>query len=297
MEREESLWVVIPVHNRLELTGTCLEALAAQTAGGFRTIVVDDGSTDGTSEMIAKRYPDVVVLRGDGSLWWSGSVNLGIQHALDHGAHAVLLLNDDTMPAPDLVEALNAAGAANPSALVGAVATDAEGVLVYGGEIVDWPTARFNSLLDILPADRLHGTHDVTHLPGRGLRIPAEVFAKVGLFDAKHFPQAIADYDFTQHALRAGHANLVCFDARLVALPEETANVKLRKSPSLAKYYEHLFGVRGAGNLPRYVRYAWRNCPPEHFVPFVALGIFRRVGGYLVQWARYSAADGKGAQA
>jgi GT2 family glycosyltransferase len=280
----ESVWAVIPVHNRRELTRGCLAALDVQTAKGVHIIVVDDGSTDGTAEMIAAEFPSVEVLRGDGNLWWSGSVNLGIERARAQGASAILLLNDDTTPAPDLVERLTDAALGRPGALIGAVATDSSGVLLYGGEVVDWRHARFRSLLDTLPVDEQAGVHDVTHLPGRGLLIPVGVFDEIGLFDAAHFPQAVADYDFTQHALRAGHANLVCFEARLVTFPGETANAKLREAPSLKKYHEHLFGIRGAGNLPRYVRYALRNCPPRYLASFVFLGVTRRVGGYARDW-------------
>lgn len=288
-----SLFVVIPVHNRRALTRACLTALERQTTADFRVIVVDDGSTDGTAEMITDELPSVEVVRGDGSLWWSGSVNMGITEALRQGARAVVLLNDDTVPASDLIEVLAAAATEQPGALIGAVSTDAAGELLYGGEIVDWRHAQFRSLLDSLSPDERHGLHSVSHLPGRGLWIPAEVFGEIGLMDAKHFPQAVADYDFTQHALRAGHPNLVCFEARLIALPGETANVKLRTQPSLAKYWEHLFGIRGAGNLPRYVRYAVRNCPPRYLVQFVVLGVVRRVGGYARDWWLFARSRGE----
>ena len=105
-----TLYVVMPVHNRRALTERCLAALAEQTVRGFGVIVVDDGSTDGTAEMVASHFPEVEVMKRDGSLWWSGSVNLGVKHALSKGACAVLLVNDDTTPAPDFVEALACRG-------------------------------------------------------------------------------------------------------------------------------------------------------------------------------------------
>ena len=48
--------IVIPVHNRRELTRNCLLSLQKQTYKNFSVIIVDDGSTDGTSEMIQKEF-------------------------------------------------------------------------------------------------------------------------------------------------------------------------------------------------------------------------------------------------
>ena len=90
--------VVIPVFNRIQLTTRCLESLLAQTDKGMDIIVIDDGSTDGTSEVIPERFPEVQIIAGDGTLWWSGAVNLGIQQALLSAAPEdyILLVNNDT---------------------------------------------------------------------------------------------------------------------------------------------------------------------------------------------------------
>ena len=69
--------IVIPVHNRREFTRQCLACLAVQTYRNVQTIVVDDGSTDGTDIMISQEFPDVVVMRGDGNLWWTEATNWG----------------------------------------------------------------------------------------------------------------------------------------------------------------------------------------------------------------------------
>jgi len=37
-------------------------------------IVVDDGSSDRTAEEAAKNYPKVIILQGDGNLWWTGAI-------------------------------------------------------------------------------------------------------------------------------------------------------------------------------------------------------------------------------
>ena len=92
------IYVVIAVKNRLPFTRRCLADLSAQHGVDVTTIVVDDGSTDGTLDMLARDFPSTVVLRGDGDLWWTAATNLGVAWALKRATDAdyVLTLNNDT---------------------------------------------------------------------------------------------------------------------------------------------------------------------------------------------------------
>jgi GT2 family glycosyltransferase len=76
--------IVTPVHNRREETLQCLRSLARAESSGLdlHVIIVDDGSTDGTAEAVATQFPDVEIIRGDGSLWYTAGTNRGIQAAL-----------------------------------------------------------------------------------------------------------------------------------------------------------------------------------------------------------------------
>src|ERR1700687_4774995 len=105
---ESTIWACVAVFNRIQYTRGCLELLLAQTYPKLRTIVVDDGSSDGTYDMVHVEHPEVVLLRGDGSLYWTGAMRLGIEYILAHCAadDYVLFLNDDLVFAPDLVEKL-----------------------------------------------------------------------------------------------------------------------------------------------------------------------------------------------
>lgn len=280
-----SLWVVIPVHNRVALTRKCLEALRSQTDPDFTVLVVDDGSRDGTSEMIASEFPAVLVLAGDGNLWWSGAVNTGIRLALSKGAAQVLLLNDDTEPSSDFIERIVAHGHQCGRCLLVARGVDIEtGETCYSGERVDWLRAEFVAIEP--PGGQLHGLHDATHLPGRGLLVPAAAFEEVGLFDAARFPQTAADYDFSQRAARLGYRLAVDYDAVIAMYPKATGGYAMRARPSLKNMWAHLFSIKGAGNLIYFWRYGIRNCPRRYLVPFLLVGTARRVGGYVRDWAR-----------
>jgi glycosyltransferase involved in cell wall biosynthesis len=56
--------IIIPNYNGAALLPTCLDALRAQTRHDFCIVVVDDGSTDGSRELLARSYPEVQVVTG-----------------------------------------------------------------------------------------------------------------------------------------------------------------------------------------------------------------------------------------
>jgi len=285
----QALWVVIPVHNRRAMTEKCLESLETQTVDGFHVVVVDDGSTDGTSEAVQARFPDVHIITGDGSWWWSGATNTGACFALQNGAQAVLTLNDDTLAAPDMIEAMLITAAREPRSLFCAIGVEpvSERVL-YGGTLIDWPRSRYTSAVDkSLPRDPSSLIHSDV-LPGRGLFVPAAAFVEVGFFAARLFPQAVADYDFAHRASRAGFKLYCDSSARLYTFPEETGGSKFVRDRSLGNYWLHLTSRKGAGNLGYFVRYGVRNCPRRYVVPFLVTGVARRLGGYLADWAAES---------
>lgn len=95
--------MIVPSYNRRDLLQRCLEALAAQTAPAesFEVIVADDGSSDGTAEMVAAFEAPFRLRRLD--LENGGqptALNAGIEAA---EGRACLFLDDDTIASPELV--------------------------------------------------------------------------------------------------------------------------------------------------------------------------------------------------
>lgn len=270
--------IVCPVHNRKEVTRRFLECVENQQGVDLSVIVVDDGSTDGTAEMLRDDFGWVDVVRGDGTWWWTASVNAGIKRALDRGVEAILLMNDDTLPERDFVARLQQ-GASDPGGLYCAVETEAvTGEVRWGGSRTNWCTGKTVGLAATLPESERRGPHIVSYLPGRSMLVPADVYQSVGLFDADSLPHLAADYDFSLRAQRAGHELYCNWDVFLPCPPESPPEY------SWGGYWEHLTGTRGRGNLRIFLRYAARNSPGLCVVPFVTLGIARRIVGYPRAW-------------
>ncbi|TDN38340.1 glycosyltransferase family 2 protein [Hymenobacter sp. UV11] len=277
------LYIIIPVFNRWRYTRACLDSLRAQTNQDFRVIVVDDGSTDETAAALARAYPEVEVVTGDGNLFWTAGVNRGIERALALGADRVLTLNNDVLTAPDFVAQMLTTAAQRPTAVLGALEFDADtGQAIYGGERLDFRTNTRHDLLDVLPPSQRTGLHPVTYLPGRGLLIPKAVIDKIGLFDEQRLPHYLADFDYTSVARRAGFPVYCNYDAQLSTYPEESGQTLTRKHRSAKGYYQHLFGIRGGGNMVNFTHFALKNCPAPYLPYFLLNGYARRLVGYFL---------------
>lgn len=277
------LYLIIPVFNRWRYTRECLDSLRHQTTQAFKTVVVDDGSTDETAAALARDYPEVEVVTGDGNLFWTAGVNRGIERALALGASRVLTLNNDVVAAPDFVAQMLAAADQHPTAVLGALEFDAAtGEAIYGGEVLDFRTNTRRDLLLEVPASQRTGLHAVTYLPGRGLLIPKAVIAKIGLFDEKRLPHYLADFDYTSVARRAGFPVYCNYDARLSTYPEESGQTLTRKHRSFKGYYQHLFGIRGGGNMVNFTHFALKNCPKPYLPYYLLNGYARRLVGYFL---------------
>ncbi|MEK6477320.1 glycosyltransferase family 2 protein [Catalinimonas sp. 4WD22] len=283
MESIGEIFVVIPVHNRVNFTRNCLESLEKQTFKHFNIIVVDDGSTDGTSEMLRVHFPDVKVVKGDGNLWWTGGINLGIEKALELGADYVFTLNDDTIAPSNLIEEMVKHAQRKPSAIFGALEVDMETKRpLYAGHSPNWLWDNAVQLLDKIPHDNLKGIQQISFFHGRGLWIPKEVFLKIGLFDQKRFPHYLADFDFVYNAYKEGFEVFCNLDAVIYSFPEACGSYMNKEQKSLGNYYNHLFSMSGGGNLTDFTRFTFKNCPPYAIPTRLVMGYLRRIFGYWV---------------
>ena len=172
--------VLLTVHNRREKTLRCLEFLKNTIIKDVRysVFLVDDGSTDGTTEAIKRKYPSVNVVKGNGRLFWNRGMRLAWKSSLKAKCDFFLWLNDDTILMNDAFERLLRCSAQceNKSIIVGSTFSSKENLThSYGGR-----TKKRDHLL-IKPNDKEVVECDVFN--GNIVLIPYGVFEKVGLYD------------------------------------------------------------------------------------------------------------------
>ena len=104
---QDRVVAVVVTWQRLDLLRQALAAVIGQTRPPDVVVVVDNASTDGTPDVVAREHPDVDLVRLVRNTGGAGGFTVGLQRALEaHGADAVWLLDDDTVPEPGALAAL-----------------------------------------------------------------------------------------------------------------------------------------------------------------------------------------------
>jgi GT2 family glycosyltransferase len=208
--------VVIPAFGRIEATRRCLASL--RSAGIRRPILVDDCGTAG-GDVLVRDFEDLDVVRTETPVWWSGGIVQGIDRALARGDRSFLLFNQDVTVAPDYFERLERTARAHPAALVGSTVLYSRdpGCVWSAGGRVEWfgrgvRVCYHGSSVDRLPAEPF----DVDWLPGMGTLVSEEILRAAGTLDAKRFPMAWGDADFSMRVRERGIRVIVDPAARLM---------------------------------------------------------------------------------
>jgi GT2 family glycosyltransferase len=106
--------VIVLNWNGRDLLGECLDSVLAQTFRDFEVVVVDNGSTDGSRELVRERWgPAIRVVALPSNLGYAGGNNAGIRVA---AGRYVVLLNNDTAVDPGWLDALSRATRRHPGA-------------------------------------------------------------------------------------------------------------------------------------------------------------------------------------
>ena len=200
-----SLCVLMASFNRRAQTMRCLQALFASSGLGelrLHVILVDDGSSDGTAQAVTQAYPEVQLLRADGTLYWCRAMHLAFAQALKIGFDHYLWLNDDTLVQPDALQRLLACDQGTAPVIVAGSAVDAQtGQPSYGGHrrISRWRLTSWR----LVPAGPQAQSIDI--FDGNLVLINAAAAARVGNLDPA-FEHAMGDTDYALRALRLGIA-------------------------------------------------------------------------------------------
>ncbi|MCX6875558.1 MAG: glycosyltransferase [Verrucomicrobia bacterium] len=188
---ELSFSVIVCTRNGKERIGKCLRALEKMPDAGHEVLVVDDGSGDGTAELVAKEFPHVRLLRlAPGGL--SAARNAGAAAAT---GDILAFTDDDCEPDPEWVARLRRVFADGRFAAVG------------GPNLPPRPRTWREALVCAAPGAPTHvllDDEEAEHLPGCNLAVTQAAFAAISGFDPA-FHTAGDDVDFCWRLRDAGY--------------------------------------------------------------------------------------------
>jgi GT2 family glycosyltransferase len=163
-------------------------------------LIVDDGSFDGTYEKVTKNYPSVQIIQGTGQLFWTGSMALGMSHALKQEADYIFWLNHDCRPASGAADELKKALELTKAGCAGAYCHIA-GYPEYGVN----PGLLCNRGVGNVAKDQIL---EVDAVNGNFVAFRVEVVKDVGLPDFELFPH-YGDSPYTYKIKKRGFKVLV----------------------------------------------------------------------------------------
>jgi GT2 family glycosyltransferase len=237
MTPDAVLTVAVLTYNGRELLQTVLPSLAAQRFRDFRTVVVDNGSRDGSAEWLAEHWPEIEVIALADNVGVTAALNVCVQAG---DSELVALLNNDLELHPDCLGELVAAMRCYPRAgSAGAKLVDFHdrAVLDGAGDLLGWGG---------VPARRGHGERDRGQYDAPraifGACGAAAVYRRAAIEQVGPFDEAFyAFYEDSDWALRA---QLAGWDCRYV--------------PSAIAY--HMGSATLGAEMSDFTRYhVWRN--------------------------------------
>jgi GT2 family glycosyltransferase len=250
------LFIILPVHNRKEITQRCITCLRQQTFQDYHVLLIDDGSTDGTADIVEQSIPSLTILKGRGDWWWGGSLHQGYLWVKSQdlpAASVVLMMNDDAVFDADYLQtALSILDGKQGILLVSNAYGEVSRILFDGGVHADWKRLKFT--LETNP-DRINCAST------RGLFLYASDFLKIGGFYPRLLPHYASDYEFTIRAHKKGYTLLVDTRLKLYANESATGIFSFKNEKSFGSFLKHLFSKKYTLHPVYYTNFILLACP------------------------------------
>ncbi len=251
--------IILLTWNNLAVTIDCLQSLEKLVYPNYRIYLIDNNSTDETVEVVHRQFPECSVITNPTNLGFAGGANIGIRRAIQDGAEFVLLLNNDTLVPPDMINIL----------VSNAQTHDERGIFmpkirIASGDQVEWFIGSRQHWLtldaqDFSPSGMRNNNNlvdsQVDFIFGTAMFIRTDVFAKIGLLDEDYFLY-YEDMDFCNRARRAGIGLQIVPETSVRHHVSASTNDQepfryYHKARSSVIYYrKHVSGLRWAVILP-----------------------------------------------
>jgi GT2 family glycosyltransferase len=238
--------VVILNWNGGDITIRCLEGLRKSACPSLECVIVDNGSTDGSAEAIAKAFPDVGIIQNSTNLGWAAGSNQGIAWGLARGADYLLMLNNDTWGDPAMIP--NLVGAASDlhdqAAIIPKIylGSDPSRLWFARGKVNLWTGLFSNPAYHLVDDGRFDSSPEAEYASGCCILMPREIVQRVGGFDTSFFSY-VEDVDWSIRCRRAGFRIVLCPQAKLW----HDVSVTGKKRPAMMRYLltrNHLWTLR-----------------------------------------------------
>lgn len=247
------IYALIPVKDRIEHTLKCIQSLKTQTIEDIKVIVIDDGSVDGTKDILKDKWNDIEIIQGDGNLWCMGAFAKGVDYIRPslNDNDFVLTQNQDAYFDKNFIQELLNVANSNPNSIVGSINYSGKTnkpiyhnhILVNGGFKPNLISGKLSDVIE-----------NTDTLNTRGTLFPASVFKKIGNFSPL-FPHYAGDYEITCRAKKNGYKLLIASRA-ICYSPDENKGLAYRIKEKKKKNLKDVIDLFTSRRSPNNVYYS-----------------------------------------
>ena len=230
---EKLVSIVILNWNGKDVIFECLKSLEKLDYPNYEIVVVDNGSTDGSCELLEKGYPDIKLVKNRENLGVAQGINIGVKHST---GEYVLLLNNDTIVDESLLkELLKVLENGDDVGLVGPKIyyfDYPQRIWAAGGGKINWHTGDVRlSGGDEIDKGQYESITELDYVSGCALLTSKELFHKIGYMDESFF----AYFEETDWCVRASNEGY-----RLLYVPKARMWHKVRASSrNISGFHEY----------------------------------------------------------
>jgi GT2 family glycosyltransferase len=211
-QHSDTILTAVLSFNHRDYLANCLRSLERLDVQGNRILVIDNGSTDGSLDVLSRQFPGIEVITNGQNIGVTAGFNIGFRYALQRGIPFVYLCNDDIICAPDVLASLLSTMHNDPTVGIA-------GSKVYTLEVPDriWSVGGKASSLRLttrhlhegeVDDDRIRGVFDVDYVPACAVLVRMSMLEQIGLMNECLYLYW-EDVDLCLRARKAGY-RVVC---------------------------------------------------------------------------------------
>jgi GT2 family glycosyltransferase len=191
--------------NRSSDTLDCLASLSHSTYNNLRILVVDNGSTDGSPELISSEFPMIEQIHNTENLGFARGYNLGMKHALNAGADFIFIINNDATVAPETISNLIQYSGPKTGIIAPLINYADHPNLIWssGGLTNSWNLEKHDPYYEITDQGNWEPVLTRDFVTGCAMLFPKNTLSQVGYFD-ENFHLYYEDMDLCFRVRKAG---------------------------------------------------------------------------------------------
>ncbi len=195
--------IVLVNFNGEKFQNECIQSIKNMNYKDYDIVIVDNGSTDNSIKKVKEKFDNLIIIETGKNYGVAKGNNIGIKYALDNNYEYVLLLNNDTEVAPDMLSNMIKKASSNTLVTCKMYFYEPNNFLWCAGGKINWnkgTTTHFGE--NELDKGQHNESKFVEFTPTCCLLIHKSVFEKVGFMDEKYFMY----YDDTDFCARVNNA-------------------------------------------------------------------------------------------